>query len=212
VPTIEDYREEMIATQLERRGITDARVLEAFRRVPRHAFIPEVSIVEAYADHPVPIGQGQTISQPYMVALMTQLLRVQPHHRVLEIGAGSGYQTAILARLCQRVLAVERIAELSERGKRTLEELGVTHVEWVTTDGTLGHSAEAPYDGILVAAGAPSIPRPLLEQLAEGGHLVIPVGRREYQELQVVIRRDDDFEVRTDTLCRFVNLVGAHGW
>ncbi len=212
MPTIEDYREEMIATQLERRGITDARVLEAFRRVPRHAFIPEVSIVEAYADHPVPIGQGQTISQPYMVALMTQLLRVQPHHRVLEIGAGSGYQTAILARLCQRVLAVERIAELSERGKRTLEELGVTHVEWVTTDGTLGHSAEAPYDGILVAAGAPSIPRPLLEQLAEGGHLVIPVGRREYQELQVVIRRDDDFEVRTDTLCRFVNLVGAHGW
>lgn len=212
MPTIEDYREEMIATQLERRGITDARVLEAFRRVPRHAFIPEVSIVEAYADHPVPIGQGQTISQPYMVALMTQLLRVQPHHRVLEIGAGSGYQTAILARLCQRVLAVERIAELSERGKRTLEELGVTHVEWVTTDGTLGHPAEAPYDGILVAAGAPSIPRPLLEQLAEGGHLVIPVGRREYQELQVVIRRDDDFEVRTDTLCRFVNLVGAHGW
>lgn len=212
MPTIEDYREEMIATQLERRGITDARVLEAFRRVPRHAFIPEVSIAEAYADHPVPIGHGQTISQPYMVALMTQLLRVQPHHRVLEIGAGSGYQTAILARLCQRVLAVERIAELSERGKRTLEELGVTNVEWLTSDGTFGHPAKAPYDGILVAAGAPSIPRPLLEQLAEGGHLVIPVGRREYQELQVVVRHGEDFESHTDTLCRFVNLVGAHGW
>lgn len=194
------------------RGLSDHRVLVAMASVDRHRFVPGVSLEEAYADHPLPIGHGQTISQPYMVARMTELLSPQPHHRVLEIGAGSGYQTAVLARLCAHVVAIERIPELSEMGQGTLASMGIGNVTWLTRDGTLGHPALAPYNGILVAAGSPDLPGPLLEQLAPLGRLVIPVGKRQMQELWVVTQEHGKPQVVRDTLCRFVDLVGEHGW
>ncbi|MDY0003896.1 MAG: protein-L-isoaspartate(D-aspartate) O-methyltransferase, partial [Polyangia bacterium] len=184
--TGERHRREMVERQLVGRGVKDRLVLDAMMAVERHRFVPGVSLEEAYADHPLGIGWGQTISQPYMVARMTELLAPEPHHRILEIGAGSGYQTAILCRLCAHVFAVERIPELSERGRAILGDLGCGNYTWITGDGTLGLVAEAPFDGILVAAGSPRLPEPLLGQLAPGGRLVIPVGERGYQELQTV--------------------------
>ena len=212
MPTIADYREEMIAAQLERWGIVHERVLGAMRTVPRHEFVPEVRPQEAYADHPLPIGERQTISQPYMVARMTELLDPAPLHRVLEIGAGSGYQSAVLAQLCAEVHAVERIPSLSRRGLEAVTRLGYSNIRWYTGDGTVGLPDAAPFDGILVAAGAPEVPAPLLAQLTDGGRLVVPVGQRHTQELQVITRRGASTEVRRDTLCRFVDLIGQHGW
>ena len=205
-------RELMVAQQLARRGIRDPRVLEAFRLVPRHLFVGASRRNGAYADHPLPIGEGQTISQPYMVALMTQCLALEGSERVLEIGTGCGYQAAILARLAAEVVTVERIAPLSEKAEALLGRLGYTNVRFVVGDGTRGFPPSAPYGGIVVTAGSPKIPEPLTEQLVEGGRLVIPVGGRWAQELLVVRREGAALAEQRVCGCVFVPLVGEHGW
>ncbi len=196
----------MVEEQIVRRGVRDDEVLAALRCVPRHLFVGEGSAGEAYADTPLPIGHGQTISQPYMVALMTSLLGVDVRSRVLEVGAGSGYQTAVLAEMAGEVFAVERLAPLAERARATLTRLGYTNVQLAIGDGAEGWREQAPFQGILVAAAADSIPPQLLGQLADGGRLVIPIGRGE-QVLTVVERVGDEFEERHDTRCRFVPLI-----
>ena len=205
-------RQEMVRLQLQRRGIKDARVLDAMGRVPRHAFVDPSHRGEAYEDHPLPIGQGQTISQPYMVARMTELCRLTETDRVLEVGAGSGYQSAILGLLCRQVYATEIVGALAQRGRQALAATGFDNVILEQLDGSAGWPAHAPYDAILVAAGAPSVPDPLRQQLADDGRLVIPVGGLGMQILQRITRRGDGFETLTDTACRFVNLRGAYGW
>jgi protein-L-isoaspartate(D-aspartate) O-methyltransferase len=207
-----DARERMVRNQLAGRGIKDPRVLDAMRAVPRHIFVPAQSGSQAYDDRPLPIGEGQTISQPYMVAVMTQVLEVNPGDHVLEIGTGSGYQTAILGTLARDVVSVERHATLADRARETLERLALTNVEVVVGDGTEGWPPRAPYDRILVTAGAPAVPEALREQLALRGRLVIPVGPPELQHLMTVTRTEDGFESRTGEACVFVPLVGRHGW
>jgi len=205
-------RERMVAEQLVKRGITDPRVLEAMRSVPRHLFVDEALRDRAYGDHPLPIGEGQTISQPFMVARMTELLRLTGREKVLEIGTGSGYQAAVLSRVAARVCTVERIGKLAARARQTLESIGVSNV-WVrAADGTVGWADEAPFDRILVAAGGPSVPPPLLEQLAEGGRLVMPVGSEDAQRLQVVDKIGGETRVREDSSCVFVKLIGKYAW
>lgn len=208
----ERLRRLMVAEQLQARGIRDPRVLRAMLRVPRHRFVPPELAASAYEDGPLPIGQGQTISQPYMVALMTQCLELTGTERVLEVGTGSGYQSAVLAELCRWVYTVERIPELAARAERTLRELGYHNVSVRVGDGTLGWPEEAPFEGILVTAGAPEAPPALLEQLAEGGRLVIPVGTRYSQTLQRITRRGGRLEVEEFGPCVFVPLVGRQGW
>jgi protein-L-isoaspartate(D-aspartate) O-methyltransferase len=201
-------RQRMVEEQLVRRGLRDEDVLSAMRSVPRHLFVPGEAGAEAYADTPLPIGLGQTISQPYMVALMTSLLQVDVRSRVLEVGAGSGYQTAVLAEVTGEVYAVERLAPLAERARATLARLGYTNVHLAIGDGARGWHEHAPYQGILVAAAADEVPPELLGQLADGGRLVVPVGRgRGDQVLTIVERNGEALEERHDTLCRFVPLV-----
>jgi protein-L-isoaspartate(D-aspartate) O-methyltransferase len=205
--------ERMIQQQVVDRGITDERVLEALRAVPRQKFFqPEMSN-EAYADRAAPIGHGQTISQPYMVALMTARLEVQPTHRVLEIGTGSGYQTAILAKLAADVWSVERVKALLDEAFERLGELGIRNVHFRHGDGTLGWKEAAPFDRILIAAGAPSLPQTLLrEQLVDGGIAVLPIGPEDEQML-VSVRREGEQLHTTDVCpCRFVKLIGNEGW
>ena len=202
----------MVEEQLVRRGITDARVLDAMRKIPRHVFIEEALRDRAYGDHPLPIGEGQTISQPYMVAAMTQLLELEGTEKVLEIGTGSGYQTAILATLARRVCSVERLPALAARARRVLEELGSTNVIVKTGDGSFGWPDEAPFDRVLVTAGAPQVPAPLFQQLAEGGRLVVPVGEPQGQTLFLVEKVDGRMRTSTDCGCVFVKLVGKYGW
>lgn len=199
-------RRRMVAALAERGLLHDARVEGALLATPRDAFL---AAGQAYEDAPQPIGAGQTMSAPHMVALMTQALDVRPHHRVLEVGSGSGYHAAVLARLARHVVTVEVVAELAERARETLARLRVTNVEVVHGDGSEGHAPGAPYDRISVAAGAPSIPRPLVEQLAPEGVLVVPVGPRDEQTL---LRVDAHGEARALMPVRFVPLVGAHGW
>jgi protein-L-isoaspartate(D-aspartate) O-methyltransferase len=206
------HRSEMVVYQLKRRGISDASVLDAMEQVPRHLFVSLSLRSQAYEDHPLPIGCGQTISQPYMVARMTELCQLEPDDRVLEVGAGSGYQTAILARLCAQVYATELLPELADGARLALEQAGVHNVTLEQRDGSRGWPEHGPYDAILVAAGAPSIPEPLKEQLADGGRLVIPVGGLGLQILEVLIRQGDSWRSKSDTPCRFVNLRGAFGW
>ncbi len=193
-------------------GIGDERVLRAMARVPREEFVPPEYHQFAYQDRPIPIGYGQTISQPLMVAMMTELLRLKGGENVLEVGTGSGYQAALLAELASRVLTVERVPELAETASARLQRLGYTNVEVRVASGALGWPEEAPYDGILVTAGAPRIPRPLVEQLAVGGRLVIPVGRRQMQQLLSVTRQPEGFRVRRHGPCRFVPLIGEEAW
>ena len=205
-------RERMVAEQLVPRGIKDARVLEAMGKVPRHLFVDEALRDKAYGDHPLPIGEGQTISQPFMVGRMTELLRLAGTEKVLEVGTGSGYQAAVLAHLAGRVCAIERLAKLAARARETLEGLGITNV-WVrTANGTFGWPDEAPFDRILVAAGGPSVPPPLVEQLVEGGRLVLPVGSAEDQVLTVVERAGGETRTRQCGECKFVKLVGKYAW
>ena len=205
-------RERMVAEQLVKRGIADPRVLEAMRSVPRHLFVDEALRDRAYGDHPLPIGEGQTISQPFMVARMTELLRLTGREKVLEIGTGSGYQAAVLSRVAARVCTVERIAKLAARARQTLEAIGASNV-WVrAADGTVGWADEAPFDRILVAAGGPSVPPPLVEQLAEGGRLVMPVGAEDAQRLRVVDKVGDATRVSEDSACVFVKLIGKYAW
>jgi protein-L-isoaspartate(D-aspartate) O-methyltransferase len=208
----ERERSRMVERDLRRRGIEDPRVLEAMGAVPRHRFVPDEERPQAYEDRALPLALGQTISQPYMVAYMTEALRVRPGDRVLEIGTGSGYQTAVLARLAAEVFTVERIADLQGAARAVLEELGVENVRFRVGDGTLGWPEHAPYDRILVTAGAPAVPPALRAQLAEGGVLVIPVGEPDLQELIALTRRGDDYHATTLVGCRFVPLVGDEGW
>ena len=200
----------MVEEQLARRGLRDEDVLAAMRSVPRHLFVPEGAAHDAYLDSPLPIGLGQTISQPYMVALMTEQLKVDVRSRVLEVGAGSGYQTAVLAELAGEVFAIERLAHLAGQAKEVLGRLGYTNVHLAVADGSLGWAEHAPFDGILVAAAATDAPKALLQQLADGGRLVIPIGRpHRDQVLTVYERHGDSFVERHETRCRFVPLVSG---
>lgn len=208
--TVERHR--MVEEQLRPRGINDPRVLAAFESTPRQLFIPEESHFWAYADSPQPIGFGQTISQPYIVALMTQLLHLTGSERVLEVGTGSGYQAAILSQLAAEVQTVELIPELAERAARTLAELGLDNVHVHSGDGSDGWAPSAPYDAILVAAAAPQVPPPLLEQLALHGRMVLPVGNHGYQGLELWRREAGAFEHETILPVTFVPLRGKHGW
>ena len=210
-----DYRlarERMVKSQLISRGISDKNVLRAMGRIHRHLFIEEALEGEAYNDHPLPIGHRQTISQPYIVALMTQALALTGKERTLELGTGSGYQTAILAELSRTVYTIERIRPLLETAKEVLDALGYTNVLYKIDDGTLGWKEFAPYDAVIVTAGAPRIPETLLEQLAEGGRMIIPIGNRFSQELIKVVRVKNTFKEESLGGCRFVDLIGAHGW
>jgi protein-L-isoaspartate(D-aspartate) O-methyltransferase len=207
-----DARQRMVESQIAARGVRDPLVLEAMRAVPRHLFVPEDLREDAYKDRPLPIGEGQTISQPYIVAAMTERLAVDGGHRVLEIGTGSGYQTAILSRLAREVVTIERHAPLSARAADVLSELGVGNVQVIVGDGSEGYPAAAPYDRILVAAGAPVVPTALKEQLADAGRLVIPVGPLGFQRLMLVERRAETFTESEGEGCVFVPLVGRHGW
>ncbi len=202
----------MVEEQLAARGVTDPRVLAAMRRVPRHLFVEEALRDRAYGDHPLPIGEGQTISQPFIVGKMTELLRLGGAEKVLEIGTGSGYQAAVLGELCARVCTIERMPKLAQRARELLELLGYRNV-WVrVANGTLGWPDEAPFDRILVAAGGPSVPPPLFEQLAEGGRMVMPVGDAISQVLQLIEKRDGEMRTTEHSGCVFVKLVGKYAW
>jgi protein-L-isoaspartate(D-aspartate) O-methyltransferase len=205
-------RRRMVEEQIRRRGIRDERVLSAMEEVPRHLFIPKEIRHLAYADDPLPIGEGQTISQPYIVAEMTAALRLSCTEKVLEIGTGSGYQTAILARLCRELVTIERLPSLSADAQRRLATMEVGNVTFVVGDGSLGSPEHAPFDRILSAAASPSVPTPWVSQLSEGGIIVLPVGGRYEQELTRVTRVGSRTETETLGGCRFVPLVGMYGF
>jgi protein-L-isoaspartate(D-aspartate) O-methyltransferase len=208
-------RKKMVDAQIRSRGMTDERVLRAMEKIPRHLFVDAGLVDQAYNDNPLPIGEKQTISQPYIVAIMTEALELKGREKVLELGTGSGYQAAILAELADRVFTIERIASLAQKARKLLESLNYYNVVIRVGDGTYGWREEAPFDAILVAAGSPSIPRTLVEQLAVGGRLVIPVGGRASQSLIKLTRLSADPEnVKKEDLggCRFVSLIGEHGW
>jgi len=210
-----DYRlarERMVKNQLMPRGITDRDVLEAMSKIHRHLFVEEALTGEAYNDHPLPIGHKQTISQPYIVAVMTQSLALTGKEKTLEIGTGSGYQTAILAELSGMVYTVERIKPLLDKSRELLGQLGYTNIRFKAFDGTLGWEEFVPYDAIMVTAGAPKIPQPLLDQLADGGRMVIPIGNKNSQELIKVTRIKNHYREENLGGCRFVDLIGVHGW
>jgi protein-L-isoaspartate(D-aspartate) O-methyltransferase len=203
----------MIARLRDHYGIRDARVLEALRHVPRHFFVSEALQSRAYGDHALPISANQTISQPFIVARMTELLELDSNSRVLEIGAGSGYQTAVLAQIAAQVYAIERIADLAREAQARIRHLGIYNATVKCFDGTLGWAANAPYDGILVAAGGPTIPEPLITQLKVGGRLVVPVGEsRDSQRLIRVIKTEHGRKEEDHGGCAFVPLIGQHGW
>lgn len=197
---------------LRSRGIRDERVLKAMTEIPRHWFVPEAFEAQAYGDHALPIGQEQTISQPYMVAQMTELLGVDRDSTVLEIGAGSGYQTAVLSAVAGRVFALERLSDLARTAQANIRRLGCYNATVKWFDGTIGWSEHAPYNGILVAAGGPEVPEPLVQQLAIGGRLVIPIGDTEQQTLVRVIRTESGFVRENHGQCMFVKLIGRYGW
>jgi protein-L-isoaspartate(D-aspartate) O-methyltransferase len=201
-----------LVEDIRAKGIRDMAVLRAFERIPRHQFVPTGIRHRAYEDTPLPIGNGQTISQPYIHAHYLELLGLKGTEKVLEIGTGTGYQTALLAQLVPQVFSIERIAALSEQAKANLEKLGIGNVSLCVGDGTLGWSVHAPYDAILVSAGSPSVPKPLLDQLADKGRLLIPEGDLETQHLMVYTRRGERIDKREVAPVRFVPLIGSHGW
>ncbi|MBN1848150.1 MAG: protein-L-isoaspartate(D-aspartate) O-methyltransferase [Deltaproteobacteria bacterium] len=205
-------RENMIRTQLIPRGIRDPELLQVMRAIPRERFVPALLKKMAYTDGALAIGEGQTISQPYIVALMTEALALKDTDKALEIGTGSGYQAAVLAKLCESVYTVDRIKKLLERAEQILTKLGYTNIHFKVSNGTLGWREHAPYDAIIVTAGAPYIPDPLIEQLAEGGRLVIPVGNRIGQELIKITKKDGNLFEDDLGAVRFVNLIGEYGW
>lgn len=209
VMAFDEERERMVTEQLQARGITDERVLAAFRKVPRHLFVAPEQQPEAYTDHPLPIGEGQTISQPYMVALMTQLLNLQGHERVLEIGTGSGYQLAILAEVALEVFSMERVPELAEHALGRLQSLGYLNVHVTVGNGVQGWPEHAPFEGMIVAAATPRVPQPLVDQLAEGGRLVIPLGSQHAQTLMLIHKRQARLVTKPVTNCVFVPLLGG---
>ncbi len=205
-------RNRMVDDQIITRGVRDERVLAALRKVPRHEFLPEAMRAMAYSDNALPIGEGQTISQPYMVGLMTELLALKGTERVLEIGTGSGYQAAVLAELCEKVYTVERIKLLADRARQTLDRLGYRSVAIKVYDGTYGWKDMGPFDAILVTAGSPDIPAPLVEQLKEDGTMVIPVGSRYGQDLIRMVKTAEGNVKKRSIPCVFVPLIGNHGW
>ncbi|MFZ0885259.1 MAG: protein-L-isoaspartate(D-aspartate) O-methyltransferase [Candidatus Acidiferrales bacterium] len=215
VSAIRDFaaaRNEMVARQIRARGIRSPRVLDAMLSVPRHEFVPPESAASAYSDVPLPIGGGQTISQPFMVAAMADAALLNGSERVLEIGAGSGYQAAVLSLLAQEIVVVELLPELARACRERLARLGYSNVRVEEGDGSLGWPARAPYDAIIVSAAAPAVPTPLVEQLAEGGRLVIPVGAAEQQDLLRITKHADALKKESLFVCRFVPLLGRHGW
>jgi protein-L-isoaspartate(D-aspartate) O-methyltransferase len=205
-------RLKMVEEQIISRGIKDAKLIAAMKKIPRHLFVEEALQSQAYSDHPLPIGEKQTISQPYMVALMTEAMLLTGKEKVLEIGTGSGYQTAILAELSEKVFSMERIRPLAIRARKLLYELGYFNVEIKIFDGTFGWMEESPFDAIIVTAGSPDIPQTLLDQLAIGGRLVIPVGDAFVQDLIRVIKTEEGIEKEDLGGCRFVKLIGKYGW
>ena len=205
-------RDRMVQEQLIPRGISDPRVLAAMREVPRHCFVDDALSSRAYGDFPLPIASGQTISQPYIVALMTESLALEGNERVLEIGTGSGYQAAVLSRLCSQVYTVERINSLLAGSRRVFDQLRYFNIVAKLDDGTLGWPEHGPYDAIIVSAGGPKIPEPLVEQLGDGGRLVIPVGDQRSQALQFVEKEGEEVRVSELEKVRFVDLVGEYGW
>lgn len=204
-------RERMVERQIASRGIASPRVLEAFRSVPRHLFVPEHKREFAYSDGPLPIGEGQTISQPYIVAYMTEALELTGEERVLEIGTGSGYQAAILGELAAEVYTVERHESLADTASRRLEQMGYDNIHVIHGDGTHGLPEQAPFHGVIVTAAAPEVPRPLLDQLAEGGRLIMPVGSRGRQVLKLYRRQEGEIKQETLSPVAFVPLIGDHG-
>ena len=207
------YTRERMVKQLAKRGISDERVLAAMRRVPRHLFVRDHLWGQAYGDFALPLAAGQTISQPWIVARMSEVLAVAPEHKVLEIGTGSGYQTAVLALLARWVFSLERVGELARAAIQRMRDIGLDNVKIQTFDGTVGWSEMAPYDRILVTAGAPVVPPPLLEQLAPGGRLVVPEGPRSSQKLALYVKdRFGELQRQETDAVAFVPLVGRHGW
>ena len=205
-------RKRMVRDQLVPRGIYDSRVLDAMDRVPRHHFVDEANQPSAYGDHPLSIGHSQTISQPYIVALMTEALELNGGEKVLEIGTGSGYQTAVLAELADRVYTIERIKPLLDRARNILTGLGYANISYLASDGTLGWPEQAPFEAVIVTAAGPKIPKTLIDQLADGGRLVIPVGNRYDQDLIKVTRHGPRQTRKNLGGCRFVSLVGVNAW
>ncbi|MCH8880206.1 MAG: protein-L-isoaspartate(D-aspartate) O-methyltransferase [Planctomycetes bacterium] len=210
--TSESARRQMIEDQLRRRGIGDDRVLRVMSEIPRERFVPKELARMAYDDRALEIGLGQTISQPYIVAYMTEQLQLQPTHRILEIGTGSGYQTAVLASLCETVYSVECLPELSEKTQVRLHQLGLTNIRYAIRDGTLGWPEHAPYERIIVTAGAPDIPGPLLDQVQVGGKMILPIGNHKAQQLVLIEKKDNRFVEFPLIGCRFVKLIGQRGW
>ena len=202
----------MVEEQIASRGIKDAKLIAAMKKIPRHLFVEEALQNQAYSDHPLPIGEKQTISQPYMVALMTEALLLTGKEKVLEIGTGSGYQTAILAELSEKVFSVERIRSLAIGARKLLYELGYFNVEIKIFDGTFGWTEESPFDAIMVTAGSPDIPQPLIDQLSIGGRLVIPIGDALVQDLFRVTKTEQGVKKEDLGGCRFVKLIGKYGW
>jgi protein-L-isoaspartate(D-aspartate) O-methyltransferase len=208
----ERERQRMVEKQIKGRGVRDARVLQVLGDVPRHLFVPSERRHLAYADGPLPIGDDQTISQPYIVAYMTELLELLGSESVFEVGTGSGYQTAILSRLARMVYSLERIGALAERARQRMQDMGCSNVEIHIGDGSAGLPAHAPYDRILVTAAAPTVPRPLQDQLADAGRLVLPVGGRSGQVLECWIREGDNYTIKKLAPVAFVPLIGAYAW
>ena len=202
----------MVEEQITGRGIKDPRLIVAMRKVPRHLFVEEALQDQAYSDHPLPIGEKQTISQPYMVALMTEALALTGKEKVLEIGTGSGYQAAILAELASKVFTVERILSLAMRARELLLQLNYSNVEVKFSDGTVGWPDESPFDAIMVTAGSPEIPQPLIDQLKVGGRMAIPVGDANAQDLIRIVKTEDGIKKENWGGCRFVKLIGKYGW
>ena len=205
-------RTDMVDAQLRRRGIHDERVLHAMEIVPRHEFVPWQLQREAYQDSPVPIGEGQTISQPYIVAHMLEALRLSPEDRVLEVGTGTGYEAAVMSRIVREVYTIERFASLAEAAKKIFDRLGYTNIHVVIGDGSRGYADAAPYDAIIVAAAAPRVPDALVQQLKNGGRAIVPVGEADLQQLSLVSKNDGSIQRKTLDACRFVPLVGEQGY
>jgi len=208
----ETSRQRMVEEQLVARGIQDTLTLEAMLKVPRHLFIDDALRTRAYGDYPLPIAADQTISQPYIVALMTQALGLTGDERVLEVGTGSGYQAAVLSRMCQRVYTVERVNQLLASARKIFDKLCYYNIVAKLDDGTMGWRQEAPYDAIIVTAGGPEIPPPLVDQLGDGGRMIIPVGGQELQELQLITKTTEGIVIDRLEKVRFVDLIGKHGW
>lgn len=205
-------RKRMIDEQILARNIRDSRVIKAMSEIPRHLFVPEALRDQAYSDYPLNIGEGQTISQPFIVAMMSELLELKGTERVLEIGTGSGYQAAVLALLCKHVYTIERIRSLANKARRVLYDIGIMNFTLRIGDGTMGWPEEAPFDGIICTAGSPSIPKVYVDQLAEGGRLIIPVGDQFTQQLVVAGKVNGSIQQRAVSGCRFVKLIGKYGW